>query len=50
MSQPFEVKVAWSESLLAGKSGDFLVQYGPNDYGVVAHDIFKETYQIVEAT
>ena len=45
MSEPFEVKVSWSESTLKGNPGDYLVHYGPGDYGVVGRDIFQETYQ-----
>ena len=44
MNKPFNVKVSWSDDLLRGKPGDFLVQYGPGDYGVVEKDIFKQTY------
>jgi len=44
MQQPFQVKVSWSEDLLQGETGDFLVQYGPGDYGVVGAEIFRETY------
>ena len=44
MRKPFEVKVSWSPDTLKGKPGDFLVQYGPGDYGVVDKDIFRETY------
>ena len=45
MEEPFEVKVSWSSDLLRGKPGDFLVQYGPGDYGVVGAEIFGETYE-----
>ena len=44
MDTPFNVKVSWSDDLLRGKPGDFLVQYGPGDYGVVEKEIFKQTY------
>ena len=44
MKKPFEVKVSWSADTLKGKAGDFLVQYGPGDYGVVGKEIFEETY------
>lgn len=46
-SEPFEVKVSWSEDKLQGKTGDILVEYGPNDYGVVDWEIFLETYEIL---
>ncbi len=45
MQEPFQVKVSWSADLLQGEAGDFLVQYGPGDYGVVGAEIFKETYK-----
>ena len=46
MKSPFQVKVSWSEDLIKGEKGDYLVQYGENDYGVVGNDIFHKTYQI----
>ena len=45
MNETFEVKVSWSPNTLKGKIGDYLVQYGPGDYGVVDKEIFNETYQ-----
>ena len=45
MAEPFQVKVSWSSDLLQGESGDFLVQYGPGDYGVVGREIFRKTYE-----
>ena len=42
MPEAFEVKASWGD--LSGKPGDFLVQYGPDDFGIVSRDIFKETY------
>ena len=47
MNEHFEVKVSWSASTLKGKSGDYLVQYGPGDYGVVDKEIFNETYSVL---
>lgn len=47
MNEPFEVKVSWSSSTLKGKPSDYLVQYGPGDYGVVDREIFEETYSMV---
>jgi len=46
MSEPFEVKVSWSASTLKGNPGDYLVHYGPGDYGVVGREIFQETYEM----
>ncbi len=45
MSEEFKVKVSWSDDLLQGESGDFLVQYGVGDYGVVGREIFRKTYK-----
>tara|TARA_B100000214_G_scaffold332240_1_gene273639 strand:+ start:913 stop:1362 length:450 start_codon:yes stop_codon:yes gene_type:complete len=45
MDQPFQVKVSWSNDLLQGEPGDYLVQYGPGDYGVVGREIFAKTYK-----
>jgi len=45
MSEPFQVKVSWSDDLLQGEPGDYLVQYGPGDYGVVGREIFGKTYK-----
>ena len=45
MPEPFKVKVSWSDDLLRGEAGDFLVQYGPGDYGVVGREIFGKTYK-----
>ena len=45
MSEPFQVKVSWSPDTLNGEKGDFLVQYGLGDYGVVGKDIFRKTYK-----
>ena len=44
MREPFSVKPSWSDVPLHGKAGDFLVQYGPGDYGAVDADEFKKTY------
>jgi len=46
MDQPFQVKVSWSNDLLQGEPGDYLVQYGPGDYGVVGREIFAKTYKM----
>ena len=46
-SEPFSVTVSWREEPLFGQPGDYLVTYGPDDFGVVAKDIFDETYTVV---
>jgi hypothetical protein len=45
MDEPFQVKVSWSDDLLQGEVGDYLVQYGAGDYGVVGREIFGKTYE-----
>ena len=45
MTEPFQVKVSWSENLLQGEAGDYLVQYGTGDYGVVGAEIYRKTYR-----
>jgi len=45
MAEPFQVKVSWSNDLLQGEAGDYLVQYGVGDYGVVGREIFGKTYE-----
>ena len=44
MTYIFSVKVSWSDSVLEGKIGDYLVEYGKDDYGIVDSEIFEETY------
>jgi len=46
--KPTKVKVSWSDNLLNGNPGDYLVQYGEGDYGVVEKGIFKDTYSTVK--
>jgi len=45
MKEDFFVTVSWSPDKLKGNPGDWLVQYGPGDYGVVEAGIFDETYE-----
>ncbi len=46
MFTPFKVEVNWGgqSSWLKGHPGDYLVQYGVDDFGVVAKKIFENTY------
>jgi len=48
MNEPFEVEVNWGDGLLRGKPGDWLVQYGPGDYGVVSREVFEQTYDLLD--
>jgi PGDYG protein len=44
---PFEVVLADQVSRLSGQPLDWLVDYGDGSLGIVAHDIFATTYEIV---
>ena len=48
MSESFQVTVGWSNQPIRGSAGDFKVTYGPDDFGVVAREIFLDTYSVVE--
>lgn len=48
MDEPFKVKVSWSDDLLVGEPGDYLVEYGSNDFGTVKEEIFAATYQVAD--
>jgi hypothetical protein len=47
MPQAFDVWLADGTSHLAGRAGDWLVDYGDGSFGVVADSIFATTYEIV---
>lgn len=38
------VDTSWGEKLNYTAGNDYIVRHGPNDYGVVKADIFKQTY------
>jgi len=38
------VNTSWGEPLHYSTGEDYIVRHGPNDYGVVKKDIFKQTY------
>lgn len=44
LDQPYQVKVGWQSDELKGSLGDWLIQYGEGDYGIVNQNIFSETY------
>jgi len=48
MHAPFEVVLADGHSRLHGQSGDWLVDYGDGNLGIVNAEIFKATYEILE--
>jgi PGDYG protein len=39
------VQVGEQRDPLRGEAGDWLLQYGPGDYGVVASSVFEKTYE-----
>ena len=47
LQEPFEVVLADEVSQLSGHPGDWLVDYGDGSLGIVAHDIFATTYEIL---
>ncbi len=47
MGIPFTVKVSGKGSSLHGKAGDYLVQYGQNDYGIVENSVFNASYTVI---
>ena len=48
MSASFDVLLADGESLLSGRAGDWLVDYGDGSLGVVSPAIFATTYEILD--
>lgn len=49
LDAPADVRVGYQHDLLHGEPGDWLVQYGPGDFGMVAAAIFDKTYEVVGA-
>jgi hypothetical protein len=45
MDEPFTVRAIRGQ--LVGGPGDYLVQYGPGDFGIVSAEIFTDTYEFV---
>jgi uncharacterized protein (DUF2237 family) len=45
MAVPFSVARAAGGDLLSGAAGDWLMQYGPGDYGIVAAARFDKVYR-----
>lgn len=50
MHAPFEVVLADGHSRLHGQAGDWLVDYGDGNLGVVNGAIFAATYEVLEAS
>ena len=49
MQAPFEVVLADGHSRLTGQAGDWLIDYGDGDLGIVNAAIFSATYEILGA-
>lgn len=47
LRQATTVRVGPAGDLLQGRPGDWLVQYGPDDHGIVGAEIFVATYEFV---
>lgn len=47
MSQRFSVARQAGGDLLRGESGDWLIQYGPGDHGIVERTRFESVYRLV---
>jgi hypothetical protein len=48
MAVPFSVARAAGGDLLSGAAGDWLMQYGPGDHGIVAQDRFVSVYRVLD--
>ena len=49
MHQPFSVAREAGGDVLNGSAGDWLLQYGPGDHGIVDRDRFARVYRIIAA-
>ncbi len=47
VQEPFEVGLADGISRLAGRAGDWLVDYGDGSLGIVSAAVFDDTYEII---
>jgi hypothetical protein len=48
MAEPFAVTLDHDRGTLCGKPGDWLVQYAPDDLGVVSGSLFGDTYELLD--
>lgn len=49
MTEPFEVVLSDGLTTLLGHAGDWLIDYGDGSLGVVAADIFPQTYRTISS-
>ncbi|PKB23842.1 PGDYG domain-containing protein [Janthinobacterium sp. 64] len=47
LQSPADIALGSGNGVLHGEVGDWLVQYGPGDFGIVAAAIFDETYRFL---
>lgn len=48
MQEPFSVKVGSSADTIEGDAGDWLVQYGAHEYGIVESEVFARSYELLD--
>ncbi|MHB8914721.1 MAG: PGDYG domain-containing protein [Thiobacillus sp.] len=48
LDKPLDIKVGFQKNLLHGEPGDWLLQYEPGNFGIVAATIFEKTYRVLE--
>jgi hypothetical protein len=47
LASELQVPVGWQRDPLTANPGDWLVQYGPMDFGVVKPEVFEDTYVVL---
>ena len=47
LTETTSVQVGYANDPITGKPGDWLVQYGSKNFGIVAKSVFKKTYDIL---
>jgi hypothetical protein len=46
LERSLAVAVGWQDDPIVGHAGDWVLQYGPDDYGIVSASIFEKTYTL----
>jgi hypothetical protein len=44
LTEPIKVEVGSQANKIQGQIGDWLIEYGPENFGIVSKDIFSKTY------
>lgn len=47
LTENLTVPVGWQYEPLSGEPGDWLLQYGFGDFGIIQNDIFIKTYELL---